>query len=201
MARRGLNCTLTYAPRTGGTRRGYRVRCKSLSFGFQMVASESQAKDTRAFYPYKTAPTQFTVSTDVMGAAERISLNRFMMGYADAVLNADTNGRRLPMLTVTMPSRNFRREGVLLSGWEWGTRVGEMVWTHDLVFQTSREPLDWNAKAPTLRVQTILSTIKDPASQYFYPSGVQLSGGQSSAIQAAVGGTAKDIFDGIADVF
>lgn len=168
MARKGLNCTLSY-PRQGS--RVYRVRCSNLTYGFEQVAEESEARMTRAFYPHRTAPTQFTITVDLIGRAEKNSFNRYLTRYAEYLLDPSRRGR-LPLMTVTVPSRNFKRTGVPIKGINFGIRVGEMMWQPQVTFENSGEPLDW--KDASL-VASALADEVSPESQYFYPTGIQLS--------------------------
>jgi hypothetical protein len=77
---------------------------------------------------------------------------------------------------------------------EFGTVVGEMLYQPVINFETSREPLDWNAQFETSAVQASLAGMRDEASRYFYPTGVQLAGqDQAAAIMEAV--NSQDPFD------
>lgn len=192
--RKGLNCTLSYLNYEEKELR-YRVRARRLTKGYTMIAEESQARTSKAFYPRQTAPTQFGIQIDLIGARERNSFNRYLMDYATLMLRErGTQGQESIQMTVQIPSRNFVRMGIPMSGIEFGTVVGEMVFSPVLVFETSREPLDWNAQVETSIVQDDLSGLTDDATQYFYPTGIQLSGeDQAASVVAATNTLADDI--------
>lgn len=193
MPRQGLNCTLSYSD--GTAVRGYRVRCSELSHGFEMIADESQSRTDRAFYPHKTAPTQFSIVVDLIGQRERQSLNAYLMGYVNYILDPGLKARITPQMTVRVPSRNFKRVGVPVSGFEFGTVLGEMLFRPRLVFETSGEPLDWDERITISRAHTALAASRTPETEFFYPTGTQLKGGESpeargfQSIQGAVNGT------------
>lgn len=187
MARRGLNCTLSY--RTMDAIRAYRVRVSRIVYDFDVLAEESQARTARAMYPRKhTAPTEFAIMVNLISVAERASFNDYLMRYADYVLDAANDSTTFSVMTVSIPSRNFVREGVWKTGAYFGIVLGEMVWNPMVTFETSREPIDWDASFATSIAQLDLAGNRDPATQYFYPSGVQLYGSQASAVQAAITG-------------
>jgi hypothetical protein len=188
VARSGLNCTLSYTK--DGQRRVYRVRAKQVTFGFEMVAEESQARASRAFYPHRTAPTQFAVVVDLIGQAERRSLSRYLMGFSEHALDLDLKQKTTPQMLVEVPSRNFRRAGVPTSGAEFGKVLGEMVYSPAITFECSREHIDWNEDFDISIVQGDLAAVRSEETQYFYPTGVQLNGNQAPAIQAALNGSA-----------
>lgn len=194
MTRQGLNCTLAYSD--GNATRVYRVRCSSLSWGYDMIATESAARLTRGFYPHQTAPTRFALRIDLIGKEERRSFNGYLMNYANYILDPSVKGRETPQMTVTIPSRGFKRIGVPLSGMEFGIRVAQVFYQPTLVFETSGEPLDWSEHDIISTVQADLAYFKQPESQYFYPTGLQLKGGESPAvagyqsIQEAINGSA-----------
>lgn len=194
MGRSGLNCTLSYTD--GKNRRAYRVRVDRVVFGFEMIAEESQARTRRAFYPHQTAPSQFGIGVVINGNAERNSFNGWMMAYANYILDPGLKGKMLPQMTVSVPMRGFTRVGVPVRGFEFGDHLGSMVWTPLVIFETSGEPKDWDQTFYTSKVYADLARANSPATQYFYPTGTQLSGGEAptqtgyQAVQAVLGGGA-----------
>jgi hypothetical protein len=186
MGRQGLNCTLKY--NDSGDIRGYKVRCRAISLGYEMLAEEDQSRVSRAFYPHKTAPTPFSITVDVIGQAERRSLNGFLMGYVAYILDPGRKGKVTPAMTVRVPSRRFVRQGVPISGVEQGTHLGAMMWSPTIVFETSRETIDWNERFDFSVVSADLAGVRSMETRYFYPTGIQLSGNRGPAIQAAIDG-------------
>lgn len=179
MARRGLNCTMSY-PR-GGNTRAFRIRVGRIQSGFEMIASESAARATKAYYPRQTAPTQFAIQPLLIGYEEKVAFNGWLMRYVNFLLDPGRAGKVPPQITVTIPRRNFKRVGVPVEGFEFGDHLASMVWTPNLVFETSREPIDWSDTFKTSRVLSGLSSAKSAESEYFYPTGTQLSGDASPA--------------------
>lgn len=177
MVRRGLNCTFSY-PGKGGAQ-VYRVRCSGLSHGFGMIATESAARTTRAFYPHQNAPTQFGIRVDLIGHAERDSFNNYLMAYAEYILDPGLTGTRTPQMTVSVPSRNFKRVGVPNTGVEFGVATGDFLFQPTVVFETSGEPYDWSDRFYISKVYASHAYTRSPESQFFYPTGLQLNGNEA----------------------
>ncbi|MGW9067899.1 hypothetical protein ACWGQT_00405 [Streptomyces yangpuensis] len=168
--RRGLNCTLSY-PLKGATQ-VFRVRVDALGHSITMVADESMARNSRAYYPHRLAPSRFYLRVLLNGYGERKAFTDWMQRYADHVMDPGLpGGAAFPDMRVLLPARNFDREGVPLTGFEWGDAVGAMLWTPTIVFEVTREPQDtesWD----TSRFQNAA----DPDMKYFWPAGTQLGG-------------------------
>lgn len=168
--RQGLNCTLSYMK--GNTRKAYRVRANILTHGMRVIYDESQARVRKAFYPHRLSSAQFLVGVELVGEAEYSSFTNWMAAYADFVLDPNLRFGEFPSMAVSIPSRDFLRKGVPLTGYEWGDRVGAMVWSVGLTFETAGES---GEKAPALsRVGGAAQY--DPDVRYFYPTGTQLGG-------------------------
>lgn len=170
--RHGLNASLTYVK--GKNQQGYRVRVTNVQHGMKVIYTESSARVRRVLYPHRLSSAQFSVTVQLVGEAEYISFSDWMAAYAEYVLNQPSGAPSdFPFMTVSVPSRNFLRYGVPLTGFTWGDKVGGMLWEQQLAFETAREPGE--AQPP------LLSAYRAPikgyqTSQYFYPSGQQLSG-------------------------
>ena len=188
MARRGLNCTLSYKQK--GKERVYRVRCSGLTYGFEQIATESAARTQRGFYPKQVAPTRFTLQIDLIGKAERSSFNIFMTNYANYILDPGLAGTETPQMTASIPSRSFKRIGVPLTGPEYGDRTGQAWYQPTVTFEISGEPLDWSSQDVISTVRQDLAFLNAPSTKYFYPTGLQLRGDQ-----APVGSTFNEIQD------
>ena len=198
MVRRGLNCTLSYAKAEVSP--AYRIRVSRVSYGFTVLAEESQARTTRAMYPRnRTAPTEFGLMIDLPNRAERNSFNSYLMRYYEYILDAGNDSTTFSTMTVDMPSRNFRREGVPKNGAAFGARLGEMLWRPVLTFETAREPSDWTEIFKSSITQLDLANNTDPATQFFYPTGVQLYGSQAAAVQAAINGVPTPASSALSD--
>lgn len=180
--RQGLNCILSYTTGTGrkAINHKYRVRCNTVTSGYTMISTESQSRLQRAYYPHQTAPTQFSLVIDLVGLNELISFTNYLMGYADLMLNQSTTA---PIqMSAQVPSRNFSQVGIPIQGFKWGTHVGAMVYTAQLVFETSGTPGDPANKGVISGVTSVLSSLESPSSRYFYPTGIQLHGDASPEV-------------------
>lgn len=178
MARQGLNCTLSYPDASGATRT-YRVRAGTISHGIQMVYTESEARVARAFYPHRSAMEQFSVVVLLKNWDERTDFTSWLASYASYAINPNIIQDTFPWMTVTIPSRRFTQIGVPLTGYEWGAHTGMMMFTPQIMFEAAQSPGS-NAQAVVSSVINKWSAFaSDPAIQYFYPFGTQLSGSQS----------------------
>jgi hypothetical protein len=179
MARQGLNCTLSY--QSGGTAHTYRVRCVGLQHGVQMIFEESEARNFRAFYPHRAAMQRFTLAIQCKGVAERKSLVNWLSTYAQYAINPDIVQDTFPWMTAAVPSRSFNQPGVPLQGYQWGDHVGSMLWNISLVFEAATTPGSKAQPDVSSVIDSWAAFASDPAVQYFYPTGTQLSGSQLPA--------------------
>ena len=178
MARNGLNCTFSYV--RDGTRRAFRVRADMITHGTLVVADESQGRVNRAMYPHRITPAQFAIKVQCNGYKEKTALMNWMASYAEYILTPNRAGRTFPSMSVLIPSRKFNRQGVLVTGIEYGDHVGSMLWEPTFIFETSSEPDDKQIKAIT-RVVDPDNSVAFRENRYHYPTGVQLSGSQKPA--------------------
>jgi hypothetical protein len=173
MARKGLNCTLSY--KVGSTTRTYRVRCDMIVHGTQMVAEESQARLRRAYYPHRVSTQQFGLKIILKGYAERRSFSNWLTAYATYALDPDLGGD-YPTMSVSVPSYEFVHRGVPLTGYEYGDHVGSMIFNPTVMFEPAYEPWDKARPAVTRVEDAWRAFAKDDAIKYFYPFGTQLAG-------------------------
>lgn len=183
--RRGLNCLLAY-PKAGGFAAFY-VRADVLGHGMTMVADTSSARNSRAYYPHKATPSRFYLRVILKGYSERKAFADWMQRYADYVMNPGLPaGNSFPDMTVAVPARNFHREGVPLTGFEWGDTAGGMVWTPVITFECTNEPQEFGV--PVTPSSFVAAT--DPDMKYFWPMGTQLGG------NSVPSGNYQEIVDG-----
>jgi hypothetical protein len=171
--RQGLNCTLTYS--RSGTTYGFRLRCTALTYGFTMVAEESQARTRRAYYPHRLAPDPFAIRVQLKGYQEKRVMNDWLASYAAWMLDPSLASNAVVDMTVSVPSRSFSRRGVLVRGVEYGDHVASMLYEKALVFVTIQDPADPDAFTPSKYVFDVNKDVSNDV-QYFYPSSTQLSG-------------------------
>lgn len=169
--RQGLNTTLSYM--SGKTRRSYQVRTNMIAHGMKVLFDESASRTHRAFYPHRLTSAQFALGIQLVGEDEYRSFSSWLATYADFILNIDLAFGEFPSMAVTVPSQNFMRKGVPLSGYEWGDRVGAMLWNPQIIFESAGEPLDIDPRLS--RVEGYSKTAGRDM-RYFYPTGTQLSG-------------------------
>jgi hypothetical protein len=169
--RQGLNTTLSYMQ--GSTNNAYQVRANLVTHGMTVLFSQSQARVRGAFYPHRLTSAQFAVNVQLVGEDEYVSFTNWLATYAAYILDINLAFGEFPSMVVQVPSVNFMRRGVPLTGYEWGDRVGAMLWEIPMTFESAGEPLD---TAPVLSSVQGYHTNTDPDVQYFYPTGTQLGG-------------------------
>jgi hypothetical protein len=188
VARRGLNCTLSY-PDASGTTQTYQIRAGAVSHGIQMIYTESEARTARAFYPHRSAMEQFSVVALLKNWAERTSLVNWLSTYANYAINPDVIQSAFPWMTVAIPSREFSQIGVPLTGYEWGAHTGMMMFTPQLLFEAASSPGASGQPDVSTVINQWSADASDPAIQYFYPFGTQLSGTQQPITSVAYNGS------------
>lgn len=172
-ARRGLNCTLSY--KNGKTTHTYRMRAGNISYGVHLVHAEDAGRIYRSFYPHKTANQQFSVQFLLKDWAERTDFTDWLTTYALWALDPNASRQVFPHLKVDIPSRNFARHGLPLTGYEWGAHTGMMLFTPTFVFEASLSPGQASSRVTVSSVTNKWSAFgSDPAIRYFYPFGTQL---------------------------
>ena len=178
MARKGLNCTLSY-PDAKGTTRTYQIRAGAVGHGIQMIFTESAARTARAFYPHRTAMEQFSVVALLKDWDERTDFVNWLAGYANYAIDPNIAPLVFPWMRVAIPSRDFTQYGVPLTGYEWGAHTGMMMFTPQILFEAAQSPGS-QPGLPQLSdiINKWTALASDPAIQYFYPFSTQLSGSQ-----------------------
>lgn len=174
LPRPGLNGTLSY-PDSAGTVHGFQIRVEALTHALKPVFDESSGRNRRAMYPHRMSDTQFVLGLVTVGQSERQAFTQFLGGFAATLLNPGAS--TVSVMTVNVPVRNFTRRGIPLSGFEWGVKLGQTVFHSQVVFETSWSPVD-GPSDPVASGVPGASAVGDPAVQYFYPFGTQLSGDQ-----------------------
>lgn len=184
-SRRGLNCYLSY--RRGDGYRALWVRADVVGHGMTMVADTSSARNARAYYPHKATPSRFYLRVVLKGYSERKAFADWMQRYADYVMNPGLPaGDSFPDMTVIVPTRDFHREGVPLTGFEWGDTAGAMVWTPTITFECTNEPQELSV---SVKPSSFVAA-PDPDMKYFWPMGTQLGG------NSVPSGNYQNIIDG-----
>lgn len=172
--RPGLNGTLSY-PDSSGAVHGFQVRVESITHALKVVFDESTGRNRRAMYPHRMSDAQFTLGLVLVGQPERQAFTEFLGGFAATLLNPGAS--TVPVMTVSVPVRNFSRRGIPQTGFEWGAKLGRTAFHPQVTFETSWNPVD-GPSDPVASGVPSASAVGDPNVQYFYPFGTQLSGDQ-----------------------
>lgn len=136
---RGNNSVLAY--QVGRHIYSARVRVPKYAAEFGVTATESHARDERAFYPHRRIHGNFYVTVECIHYNEFKQLMRWLQNYASHLL--DTNNGRIAMpMHFAMSSRNINRLGILLSGISDHDNIGSMVFEVPLEFITLSVPND-----------------------------------------------------------
>jgi hypothetical protein len=135
----GYNATLLY----GGGKYRANVRVSRLNYNYGVTSTESQARDTRAFYPHRRIQGQFAVTVDCKGYKEFTQLMTWLRAYVAALnVQALSAGTTSMMMDVVVPGRNFLRRGVLTTGIDDHDHVGSNLFSPELVFVALNDPRD-----------------------------------------------------------
>jgi hypothetical protein len=185
MARKGLNATLSYVD-GGGTTHTYRVRVADIGHGVDMIYTESKARTERAFYPHRAAEQQFALTVLLKDWAERTHFTNWLADYASFAIDPDNSSATFPWMSCSVPSREFARKGVPLAGYEWGAHTGMMMFTPQILFAAATTPGQKGQPDISSVINKWGAFASDPAIQYFYPIGTQLSGNAAPANYAQI---------------
>ena len=136
----GNNAVLAYM---GGSGSFYSasVRVSKYSAEFGVTATESHARDERAFYPHRRIHGLFNVQVDCIHYGEYKQLMTWLRNYSVRLLDESAGLIATPM-HFAMPSRNVNRLGILTSGVGDHDQVGSMVFEVPLQFMTISVPND-----------------------------------------------------------
>lgn len=134
-AANGTNCTLAFQSNDGSYSLGVRVR--KLGHKWNVVATESHARENRAMYPHQRAVGQFALTLELIGWKEQNLFSNFMRTYVYSWQSGNK-----PTMLITMSVRNFIRRGVPIKGMQIGDHVGSMVFSPTIIFESAQDPLD-----------------------------------------------------------
>lgn len=166
------NCTMEFT--SASATRVLRARCDAVSHSFEVIATESHARSTNAFYPQQRATGPFTIRLLLKGYREQKAAMEYFESYILASLSTVT---ALPLMSVSVPSRDFWRIGVPTGGVTFGDHVGSNVFAPVLQFESVTDPLD--PRLATGFDPNLISyfdanrpegTSPDGVSRFFYPA-------------------------------
>lgn len=165
------NCTMQYT--SGADARTLLARCDQVGHSLAVIATESQARTTRGFYPMQRAVGPFTVRLELKGNREFEACMAFLEGYARSLMSA---ANAMPLMWVSVPSRSFSRLGVPVGGVTHGDHVGSNVFKPVISFESVTDPLAPGDILTGYTGGTAWISEFDPngqgddASRFFYPA-------------------------------
>lgn len=157
------NCTLSFSK--GGV--NYTMRCyaRKLSHGFSVIFTESAGRQYRALYPHQRAVDPFGVTLELKGYEQQQLVMDYLRNFIKAVVQTGSVS-----MTVRIPSRNFLRQGVPVSGVMDTDQTGSNVFYPTVVFESVTDPLD--LATPVISSVDLGSTGADDAGKFFYPASI-----------------------------
>lgn len=157
------NCTLSFTK--AGVNYTMQARVRGISHGFSVIATESAARQYRAFYPMQRAVDPFTVTFELSGYRQAKQVMDYLRKFMTAVVQTGSTS-----MTVRVPSRNFMRQGVPTGGVMDMDQTGSNVFVPTIIFDSITDPLD--TSTPPISGVSLGSTAADDAAKFFYPSSV-----------------------------
>lgn len=156
-----VNCTLSFSK--AGVNHTLKTKVRALGHGFSVIATESAARQYRAFYPHQRAPDPFWLTFDLNGYPQAKQVMDFLRKFMAAVVQTGSVS-----MTVSVPVRNFVRQGVPTDGVMDTDQVASSVFRPTVVFDSVSDPLDTGN--PPISGVDLGSTGADDAAKFFYPS-------------------------------
>lgn len=165
------NCTFSY----GRSSKAYalQTRVRGISHSWEVIATESHARRTRAFYPHQRAVGPFTLTLELKGYAELNQVMDWMRGYIDSSMDVNQNS-----ITVSVPAMNFWRLGVPVGGVMDMDRTGSNVFLPTVTFEAIMDPIDPTTFTGTGNSVSQVDygfTQRDDASKFFYPGTIAVN--------------------------
>jgi hypothetical protein len=162
------NCFFSWGPR--GSMQVLQTRCNGIGYGFDVVAEESHARQTRAFYPRQVAEQNFAITLELKGYREFQGAMEYFRRYTQSFMVAANNS-----MYVVVPSRRFVRLGVPTGGMADGDHVGSNVFSPTLIFESVYDPADPDLISNSSNTSQYSkfdrsSSEADSAGRFFYPA-------------------------------
>lgn len=165
------NCTLSY----GQAGQGYvlQTRARGIAHSWDVIATASHARRSQGFYPHQRSVGPFTLTLELMGYKELKLVMDWIRGYIDTSMSVNQNS-----ITVSVPSYNFWRNGVPISGVLDNDHTGSNVFLPNVVFQSITDPLDpttFTGMGNSVAQVDFGPTQLDDAAKFFYPSSIAVN--------------------------
>jgi hypothetical protein len=163
-----VNCFFSWS--RAGAAQVLRSRCSSIGSGFDVIAEESHARQTRAFYPRQVAEKKFALTLQLNGYQQFKTAMDYFRNYVRSFMVAANNA-----MYVVVPSRQFVRLGVPISGITDEDHVGSNMFSPMIVFESVYDPADPDLVSKSSNTGQYSwfdrSTAEgDPAAKFFYPA-------------------------------
>jgi hypothetical protein len=158
----GTNCTMVFQSNDGSFTVAVRVR--KLAYKWEVIATESHARESRAMYPRQRAVGQFALTLELKGYNEFHQLMDFMRSYVYSWRYGSK-----PTMLVTMAVRDFSRRCVPIKGMSIGDHVGSMVFLPTIIFESAHDPLDPTILNIAQASSYDLAGTENDVKNFFYP--------------------------------
>lgn len=160
------------------------ISCRRLEFGIHIVSREARGRHRQAFYVDRVTGGAFDISLSFADHIEYEDFYKWMLVYALAVTNPDSN---VGPMYVLVPDRGFGKVGYPTTGLTFGDSFNAVKYGMDIHFEGTSEPLVTEAEQAG-RISYWVGAKQNTAAPYYDPSGVQL-GGKQDAADSLYGGT------------
>jgi hypothetical protein len=167
------NCSLAY--NVNGTASYFTTRCTRYGHGYDVIATESHARQYRAFYPRQRAFSPFYLTLSLKGYSDFKALMDFIRAYMKSFMVAANNAMYINVTGNPQDPNNndffFANIGVPIGGVTDEDHVGSMIFAPTIVFQSLYDPLDTTLFSTTSDASTFNANQSqaDEAATFFYP--------------------------------
>lgn len=117
----------------------YRVRVETLAYDLKILSSESEGRNTRAFYPQSSGEEGFFLMLLFLSTYERDQFNNWLFTYMTKISANENIGG---VVTVEVPSRNYVRQGIPTGVLNHGASWNEVTIREKLEFSGTLNPID-----------------------------------------------------------
>jgi hypothetical protein len=167
----GYNSTFQYT--AGSDVSVFNARVSKFGHSFAVIATESHARQHRAMYPHQRAEGPFSVTLELKHYTEFRAFMDFMRSFMSALMASQN--RPMPLMSVSIPTRNFWRLGVPINGVSDGDHIGSNLFQPSISFESVVDPLDPTVATGYNNVGSFSQfdpggSGADSAGQFFYPS-------------------------------
>lgn len=138
-----------------------------IEHGIEIASTESVARVKKSIYFQRRFIDNFRVGITLAPYQEYVAASKFFSRYIDHITKPESEGTIQPM-AVMLPERNFFALGIPVGPFKYGKKAGEFVWTMDLTFTGTINPM------AATQVSSSGKYNADAMSPYYYPLGKQM---------------------------